>query len=44
MDSWVKGEFIGKPWGDWSRHPAKWDDAIRQAAQAIETASGSERE
>ena len=44
MDSWVKGEFTSKPWGDWSRDPAKWDDAIRQAAQAIETASGSERE
>lgn len=44
MDSWVKGEFTSKPWGDWSRNPAKWDDAIRQAAQAIETASGSEEE
>ena len=44
MDSWVEGKFTSKPWGDWSRDPAKWDNAIRQAARAIEATSASEEE
>jgi len=43
MDSWVNGEFTSKPWGDWSRDPAKWDDAVRQAARAIEATGSSEQ-
>jgi len=44
MDSWVNGAFTSEPWGEWGRNPAQWDDALRQAAQAIESARSNERE